>query len=532
MIADGTSHRFIINNNYHDDIFVHGTLSANNLNILGTTTTINTASYTTENLQIVSIAVDGPALLISQTGDGTNNVLTAEYNDDELMVIKSSGNVGIGVSDPTTKLQIDGTVTASLFAGDGSTLTNVNLNDRTTTLLTEGTNLYYTAARVGVIVLSSNVETSNYINNTSNELANTIQATSNIISERITSLNTVSGDSTSNYINNTSNELANTIQATSNIISERITSLNTVSGDSTSNYINNTSNELANTIQATSNIISECITNTELSISNYINNTSNELANTIQATSNTISHRISNLNADMIADGNLHKFIINDTYDANLQVNGTLTVSNLNIIGTSTIINTSTYTTENLLISTDGTDGPALAIDVNGITDSILITSNDITTFIINEQNNVGIGVSTPSEKLEISGSVKADYFKGNGIYLHNVNLSDKSTSELVEGSNLYYTNERVSLLIDSSNIGLSNDIIGFINNLNFSANTSNQLVDYIRTKQNIINGAASSITNYNLISNRVVVSSLTGKITESSIRLFSRYIKSYSKAN
>jgi hypothetical protein len=703
MIADGTSHRFIINNNYHDDIFVHGTLSANNLNILGTTTTINTASYTTENLQIVSIAVDGPALLISQTGDGTNNVLTAEYNDDELMVIKSSGNVGIGVSDPTTKLQIDGTVTASLFAGDGSTLTNVNLNDRTTTLLTEGTNLYYTAARVGVIVLSSNVETSNYINNTSNELANTIQdtsniiseritslntvsgdstsnyinntsnelantiqdtsniiseritslntvsgdstsnyinntsnelantiqdtsniiseritslntvsgdstsnyinntsnelantiqdtsniiseritslntvsgdstsnyinntsnelantiqdtsniiseritslntvsgdstsnyinntsnelantiqATSNIISERITSLNTVSGDSTSNYINNTSNELANTIQATSNIISERITSLNTVSGDSTSNYINNTSNELANTIQATSNIISECITNTELSISNYINNTSNELANTIQATSNTISHRISNLNADMIADGNLHKFIINDTYDANLQVNGTLTVSNLNIIGTSTIINTSTYTTENLLISTDGTDGPALAIDVNGITDSILITSNDITTFIINEQNNVGIGVSTPSEKLEISGSVKADYFKGNGIYLHNVNLSDKSTSELVEGSNLYYTNERVSLLIDSSNIGLSNDIIGFINNLNFSANTSNQLVDYIRTKQNIINGAASSITNYNLISNRVVVSSLTGKITESSI--------------
>jgi DNA-binding ferritin-like protein len=518
MIADGTSHRFIINNNYHDDIFVHGTLSANNLNILGTTTTINTASYTTENLQIVSIAVDGPALLISQTGDGTNNVLTAEYNDDELMVIKSSGNVGIGVSDPTTKLQIDGTVSASLFAGDGSTLTNVNLNDRTTTLLTEGTNLYYTAARVGVIVLSSNVETSNYINNTSNELANTIQATSNIISERITSLNTVSGDSTSNYINNTSNELANTIQVTSNIISERITSLNTVSGDSTSNYINNTSNELANTIQATSNIISERITNTDLSISNYINNTSNELANTIQDTSNTISHRISNLNADRIADGNLHKFIINDTYDANLQVNGTLTASNLNIIGTSTIINTSTYTTENLLISTDGTDGPALAIDVNGTTDIILITSNDITTFIINEQNNVGIGVSTPSEKLEISGSVKADYFKGNGIYLHNVNLSDKSTSELAEGSNLYYTNERVSLLIDSSNIGLSNDIIGFINNLNFNENTSNQLVDYIRTKQNIINGAASSITNYDLISNRVVVSSLTGKITESSI--------------
>ena len=109
MIADGTSHRFIINNAYDSELFVHGTLSASNLRVIGDTTTITTSVYNTENLQIVSDAIDGPALLISQSGNGVNNLFTAEYNNNELMVIKSSGNVGIGVSDPSTKLQVDGT---------------------------------------------------------------------------------------------------------------------------------------------------------------------------------------------------------------------------------------------------------------------------------------------------------------------------------------------------------------------------------------------------------------------------------------
>ena len=36
----------------------------------------------------------------------------------------------------------------TLFTGSGASLTNINLNDRTTTLLSEGSNLYYTQQRV------------------------------------------------------------------------------------------------------------------------------------------------------------------------------------------------------------------------------------------------------------------------------------------------------------------------------------------------------------------------------------------------
>jgi hypothetical protein len=63
------------------------------------------------------------------------------------MIITNYGKVGIGKTNPTEMLDVVGTVKATLFNGSGASLTTVNLNDRTTSQLFEGSNLYYNDIR-------------------------------------------------------------------------------------------------------------------------------------------------------------------------------------------------------------------------------------------------------------------------------------------------------------------------------------------------------------------------------------------------
>lgn len=62
----------------------------------------------------------GTALTSGSVGD---TVFTGIYATPELMRIKSTGNVGIGITNPGSALQVVGTVTATTFSGAGTSLT-------------------------------------------------------------------------------------------------------------------------------------------------------------------------------------------------------------------------------------------------------------------------------------------------------------------------------------------------------------------------------------------------------------------------
>ena len=86
-ITQGTSHKFIVNNKHDDDLTISGTLYTSNIRAVGSNTLIFTDIYTTESLNVVSTAEDSDAFVISHSGEGQYNVMTATVADDPVFTI-------------------------------------------------------------------------------------------------------------------------------------------------------------------------------------------------------------------------------------------------------------------------------------------------------------------------------------------------------------------------------------------------------------------------------------------------------------
>jgi hypothetical protein len=102
-----------------------------NLTVNGTQTIVNTEVGTTEQLIITNDGT-GPALVVNQSG-ATHHV--ADFYDTDISTtvpalrVANGANVGIGTADPQQKLQVVGTVQATLFSGSGASLTALNADN-------------------------------------------------------------------------------------------------------------------------------------------------------------------------------------------------------------------------------------------------------------------------------------------------------------------------------------------------------------------------------------------------------------------
>ena len=212
---------------------------------------------------------------------------------------------------------------------------------------------------------------------------------------------------TSNYIFSTSNTLV--LKANEN-------------DANMSNYVFSTSNILTNRLyildQLTSNVVNNSISTLNTKV---VENDSN-VSNYVLSTSNLISTRITNLTSDMITQTATNKYVVNNSYNNNLEVNGTLTInSNLIVLGDTTQLDTIVYNTERLEIVNGNNTTSALMVQQNTSSRDIFLASNmSATVFKIANNGDV-----------LMNGTLTAANIAGAGANMTALNMANASSGTL-----------------------------------------------------------------------------------------------------
>jgi hypothetical protein len=314
---------------------------------------------------------------------------------------------------------------------------NANDNNSSNYILTASNNLILKAN-------ANDSNASNYILTTSNNLINKVMENDN---------------NSSNYILTTSNNLINKVMENDN---------------NSSNYILTASNNLINKVIENDNNSSNYILTASNNLINKVMENDNNSSNYILTASGFLSTTISNLTTDMITENvnAVKKFIVNNKYNNNLELNGTLTInSNLIVLGDSTRLDTIVSTTERLEVVNANNTTTALMVQQNSTDRDIFVASNiDTTVFRIANNGDV-----------LINGD--GNYKKNNRDVIQDTSNYILSTSNyLVNYNNLI--NKPDTTFIATNDTNVSN----YVSSVNTSLTTS------IGTKQNTINSTANQI--------------------------------------
>ena len=370
-IENGLVNKFIINNSFSGDILVNGNLSAKNLNVsnitvLGTTTSIHTETQISSNIEIIANNTNGAALKIFQN-DNINNIIECSNSSDIVFKIKNNGNVGISNNNPSEKLDINGNIK---FSG--------NINNVSKTELNYLKNIDYNIKEKFNITHASNLETSNQILELSERIDNISLTDLNL------SLNSNSSEyiETNNILINNNSTIVNTSIYNSdcfNIINYGVNSafvINQIGENDIINILNNYTEifkisnngyignknilnyniDIDGTINSSYikadgslinniNLMDKSTTDLEEGSNLYFTEdrlyefyeNSNLLISNIQLTEilnnvQDIHHILGVHNLDSVSQGDNNKYIVNNIYDNDMVITGTLTVKNINVM--------------------------------------------------------------------------------------------------------------------------------------------------------------------------------------------------------
>ena len=109
----GSSNKFITNNTWNDSLVIDGILYTSNMRIVGSNITQYVEAFEISDLSIVSTAEDLDAVTISHSGIGSNNLLSTYVANTPALIITSEGNIGIGTTTPSSKIEVVGNINIS-----------------------------------------------------------------------------------------------------------------------------------------------------------------------------------------------------------------------------------------------------------------------------------------------------------------------------------------------------------------------------------------------------------------------------------
>jgi len=235
-------------------------------------------------------------------------------------------------------------------------------------------------------------------------------------------------------------------------------------------------------------------------------------------------NNLSNFNTDDLIQGNTNKFIINNTYNNDLNVSGNISANNIFInncnildIYSNSIINAQSnyaksytkYTTASNVIINNSNQ--ALKMTLNIYPDNNLIINNSGPPIIV-VGSNVGFNTYTPKYNIDVNGITNSTYFKGDGSMLRNINLDYilQGLSNKFIQNNIYNNSLTVDGNIIYNESTIKGDIIPFIDN-KYNIGTTNSYLKNIYTKKISFNNTCIFENDCNICFSNIFNSSFCG---------------------